>query len=77
MAKVDELGGAMFAHVQGDYPSRTRKKIFKEHGYELFYNANVPLIKGFRTGSGLDLDMDLDDHYTEAELKKVRSRDGS
>ena len=57
--------------VDKDYPGRTRKKILKDHGFELHYSANVPLsdqgILSIEEGI-----VDFDEFYTPAELAKVR-----
>lgn len=62
--------GCEFTKVTGDYPSKTRAKIMKEFDFELIYNANIPLTMDPEIVGEWD---DLDQYYTEAELKKVRS----
>jgi hypothetical protein len=68
LAMVDGDDVALFK-VDKDYPSRTRAKILKDHGFELHYGANVPI-----TGKLVieKIESDFDKYYTEAELKKVR-----
>lgn len=51
-----------------DYPSSTRAKVTKDHGFKLLYGARVPLnMPMFEVGPPVDFDQ----YYTPAELKKV------
>ena len=69
MCKRTTLGTVEFAKVRGQYPSKTRAKVRKEHGFELVYNANVPLTMDPEI---METWEDLDQFYTESELRKVR-----
>ena len=54
-------------HSTKTYPSKTRRKVREDHGFELFYGARVP-VRGIY---GVYPERDHDEHYTPAELKKV------
>lgn len=72
-------GGNLIARREGDnvevfmtrqhYPTRTRAKVKKDHGFDLIYGARVSL-----SGSACYMPSDIEDFdewYTPAELKKV------
>lgn len=52
-----------------DYPTKSRAKVKKDHGFELIYGARVPLNRPCFTVEGMSL---FDRYYTPAELKKVK-----
>jgi len=71
IAKVDYLGdeivGTTFYRTSKAYPGKTRPTVAKNHGFTLYYGARVA-----HTGAVHLLDeVDWDQYFTPAELKKV------
>ena len=71
IAKISDATTTVLA-VDRAYPSRTRATIKKQQGFTLLYGARVPLTNtaGYVVQSSYGLD--LDQYYTEAELKKLQ-----
>jgi len=59
--------------VQGKYPSKTRKKVTEDHGFELVFGARVPLGSGPYAVNYTHDESELETYYTPAEWKKVRA----
>jgi len=68
LARVGKTGTSVYRTTMS-YPSRTRKKVREDHGFELIYGARVPLEGPYQVlpepHGGFDA------YYTPAELKKV------
>lgn len=60
-------GNVTVTRVDKRYPTKTRAKVKKDHGFELVYGARVPLPLLLAP----DQVFDFDEYYTPAELKKV------